>query len=234
MAALEHRVGTYLDPALPLTQDLLGAIRALREARETAFRDHLCIGGPGRPCTGCIKNARLDSLRAEVELRKRIIDRLPLCPDHRDTVRDCCVTCELDFVRRETTRTLDYVLRCCQEWLGAHPMPAEAGAPLADLTHQEFLAIQTRADRARRRLANRGGRMPRFVIRLSGPAAIPTFYARDEGGHYAASIETHALHYRTREAAERVNLAHRLHGVIQPCSCRPLRPGVRHADRPAL
>lgn len=62
-----------------------------------------------------------------------------------------------------------------------------------------------------------------FVIRVSGPAAIPTFYARDADGSYAASTEAYALHYRTREAAERANASRRLHGVIQPCACPVLK-----------
>lgn len=69
--------------------------------------------------------------------------------------------------------------------------------------------------------------MPRFVIRLSGPAAIPTFYAYDVNGPYAASTEAYALHYWTREAAEQANATHRLHGVIQPCACPTRKEGLR-------
>ena len=44
----------------------------------------------------CIDNLKLQlvKLEKENELRKRIIDRLPLCPDHRDKIHDRCVECD--------------------------------------------------------------------------------------------------------------------------------------------
>ena len=35
----------------------------------------------------------MTSVERQLELAKRIIDRLPLCPDHRDKVRGRCLEC---------------------------------------------------------------------------------------------------------------------------------------------
>lgn len=43
----------------------------------------------------------LRKLRKENALLKRIISRLPLCPDHRDKVRDICCWCEVERLRKE-------------------------------------------------------------------------------------------------------------------------------------
>jgi hypothetical protein len=44
---------------------------------------------------------------------------------------------------------LTAICRCCEEWLAEFPMPTDAsGLPLADLTHQHFLAIREHAARA--------------------------------------------------------------------------------------
>jgi hypothetical protein len=42
----------------------------------------------------------LERLQKENALLKRIIDRLPLCPDHRDKIRARCVECDNEELRR--------------------------------------------------------------------------------------------------------------------------------------
>ena len=44
-----------------------------------------------------------ERLEGQVRLLKRIIERLPLCPDHRDKVRDVCCWCEMERQQRLTS-----------------------------------------------------------------------------------------------------------------------------------
>lgn len=39
-------------------------------------------------------------LNGQLNLLKRTVSRLPLCPDHRDKVRDRCVECDNERLRK--------------------------------------------------------------------------------------------------------------------------------------
>lgn len=48
-----------------------------------------------------------ERLEGQVSLLKRIVDRLPLCPDHRDKVRGRCCWCEMERQQRLTQKLLE-------------------------------------------------------------------------------------------------------------------------------
>ena len=54
-----------------------------------------------------------ERLEGQVRLLKRIIERLPLCPDHRDKVRDVCCWCEMERQQRLTAGLLEACKRAC-------------------------------------------------------------------------------------------------------------------------
>lgn len=53
--------------------------------------------------------SEIERLEGQVRLLKRIIERLPLCPDHRDKVRDVCCWCEME---RQQRLTADLLAAC--------------------------------------------------------------------------------------------------------------------------
>lgn len=62
--------------------------------------------------------AALSRKDAELRLRKRIIDGLPMCPDHRDKFRGRCVACELerkDAALREARAVIDMLWTAIQD-----------------------------------------------------------------------------------------------------------------------
>lgn len=46
----------------------------------------------------------IGKMQAENALLKRIVDRLPLCPDHRDKVRDRCIECDCEELRKRLAK----------------------------------------------------------------------------------------------------------------------------------
>lgn len=76
-------------------------------------------------------------LAAQLELAKRIIDRLPLCPDHRDKVRGRCLECvnialleALEAATNDETSPVYHSRGCSQHLkgrLGAIRRPCDCG-----------------------------------------------------------------------------------------------------------
>lgn len=55
----------------------------------------------------------------------------------------------------------------------------------------------------------------RYIIRLSRPPAIPTYYAIDASGSYATSNITLAMHFTSRARAEATNNRLTLNGTVE-------------------
>ncbi len=58
--------------------------------------------------------SEIERLEGQVRLLKRIVERLPLCPDHRDKVRDTCCWCEMERQQRLTAGLLE---ACKRAWM---------------------------------------------------------------------------------------------------------------------
>ena len=82
-------------PTRPRTVEEWATVCAV-EGHPPGFGNTLCC-----ECATAYAAQQTAALQKENDLRKRIIDRLPLCPDHRDKFHDVCVVCERDALQSE-------------------------------------------------------------------------------------------------------------------------------------
>ena len=79
----------------------------------------------GLPCVPDATSGDLDvvlRLQSQSSLKSRIIERLPLCPDHRDKVRSGCCWCEVEWLRKALRAIRD--MPECNNYGTANYLPA--------------------------------------------------------------------------------------------------------------
>jgi hypothetical protein len=133
------RYGRILNDDLGLTErvdlcDLVGLL--IEEVERRRRRAEIAEAQAARlsdTCAESLKQANddLDRLRSQSELKSRVIGRLPLCPDHRDKVRDTCCWCEVERLRAQLAdlphnADCDLVLPPCHMWVVYRPTGSAA------------------------------------------------------------------------------------------------------------